>query len=234
MGNPNTGVFVVTEGLLRTPRTPTSMLCASSNALSGTLTSSGTVTGTITTTTNLPSTLTLGAGGNYCGISGLGTGTTNLSPNLCVVNPNYSYPSYNDFWKFDEEFDILWKSFFDNNASFKPIKEKAVSHPCDIQETDNGLKIEIAAVGLTKEDIDIIVDSETLRIAYRKTEEDKKKEKEEYRYLHRSIRKASFDLGWKISSKYELAKLSASLELGLLTLDIPFAKENKPVKVKIK
>ena len=226
MGNPNTDVFVVTEGLLGTP---TSMFYATSNALSGTLTSSGTsfttsgTTGTISNFTTIsPSTFTIQNSGN------VGLGCSSPSQRLDI------YPSYNDFWKFDEEFDILWKSFFDNNASFKPIKEKAVSHPCDIQETDNGLKIEIAAVGLTKDDIDIIVDSETLRIAYRKTEEDKKKETEEYRYLHRSIRKASFDLGWKISSKYELAKLSASLELGLLTLDIPFAKENKPVKVKIK
>jgi len=222
MGNPNTDVFVVTEGLLGTP---TSLFYASSNQLSGTsgtLTTSGGIGNISTYTTGGTGTYTINTLGN------VGIGTSSPSTRLDI------YPSYNDFWKFDEEFDILWKSFFDNNASFKPIKEKAVSHPCDIQETDNGLKIEIAAVGLTKEDIDIIVDSETLRIAYRKTEEDKKKEKEEYRYLHRSIRKASFDLGWKISSKYELAKLSASLELGLLTLDIPFAKENKPVKVKIK
>ena len=210
MGNPNTDVFVVTEGLIGTP---TSMFYATGNSIatSGTLTTSGT-SGTLSNYTTIsPSTFTISSAGN------VGIGCANPSQRLDI------YPTYNDFWKFDEEFDILWKSFFDNNASFKPIKEKAVSHPCDIQETDNGLKIEIAAVGLTKEDIDIIVDSETLRIAYRKTEEDKKKEKDEYRYLHRSIRKASFDLGWKISSKYELAKLSASLELGLLTLDIPLS-----------
>jgi HSP20 family protein len=157
-----------------------------------------------------------------------GTGNTTVIPN------HITFPTYNDFWKFDEEFDILWKSFFENNASFRPIKEKAVSHPCDIQETDNGLRIEIAAVGLDKEDIDIIVDSETLRIAYRKTEDDKKSEKNEYRYLHRSIKKASFDIAWKISSKYNMKDLSAELDKGLLTLDIPFAKENKPTRVKIK
>jgi HSP20 family protein len=117
---------------------------------------------------------------------------------------------------------------------YRPIKEKAVNHPCDIQETDNGLRIELAAVGLDKNEIDIIVDSETLRVAYRKTEEEKEKEKNEYRYLHRSIKKASFDIAWKISSKYDLQKLEASLDKGLLTLDIPFAKENKPKKVTIK
>ena len=51
--------------------------------------------------------------------------------------------------------DLLWKSFFDKNAHYRPISEKAVQHPVDIQETDNGLKIEIAAVGLEKSEADL-------------------------------------------------------------------------------
>ena len=180
------------------------------------LTNTSNIGGTITT--NLPLITT----------GGLTSGNTNYQ------TLEYRQPTYNDFWNFDEQFDLLWKSFFDSNSVFKPVKEKVVNHPCDIQETDNGLRIEIAAVGLDKEDIDIIVDSETLRIAHRKTEEDKQKENDEYRYLHRSIKKASFDIAWKISSKYELTKLEAKLDKGLLTLDIPFAKENKPKKISIK
>lgn len=143
-------------------------------------------------------------------------------------------PTYNDFWNFNEEFDLLWKSFFDSNSGYKPIKEKVAGIPCDIQETDKGLLIEIAAVGLDKEDLDIIVDSETLRVAYRKSEKEEEAEKNEYRYLLRSIKKASFDIGIKISSKYDLQKMEAKLEKGLLVLEIPFAKENKPKKVTIK
>ena len=182
------------------------------NTIAGpTLTGTSNVNGYLTTTNNLTS------------------GTTNL-----YTSAAYHSPTYNDFWNFNEEFDLLWKSFFDSNSIFKPIKEKVVNHPCDVQETDNGLKIEVAAIGLTNDEIEIIVDSETLRIAYRKTEDEKQKEKNEYRYLHRSIKKASFDIAWKISSKYDLAKLEASLDKGLLTLDIPFAKENKPKKIEIK
>ena len=173
-------------------------------------------TGTITTT-------------GFPNIGNVGLGTTSPSTRLDIYQP-----TYNDFWNFNEEFDLLWKSFFDHNAVFKPVKEKVVNHPCDIHETDNGLRIELAAVGLDQDEIDIIVDSETLRVAYRKTEDEKQKEKDEYRYLHRSIKKASFDIAWKISSKYDLAKLEASLDKGLLTLDIPFAKENKPKKIAIK
>lgn len=165
--------------------------------------------------------------------------TTNGSSNIGLTTGysqplTFTSPTYNDFWNFNEEFDLLWKSFFDSNSIFKPIKEKVVNHPCDVQETDNGLKIEVAAIGLNNDEIEIIVDSETLRIAYRKTDDDKKAEANEYRYLHRSIKKASFDIAWKISSKYDLAKLEASLDKGLLTLDIPFAKENKPKKIEIK
>jgi len=150
-----------------------------------------------------------------------------------VTNTFTNYPTYNDFWKFDEEFDLLWKSFFSNDG-YKPIKEKVAGIPCDIQETDNGLRIELAAVGLEKSDIDIIIDSETLRVAYRKSDKEEEAEKNEYRYLLRTIKKSSFDLAWKISSKYNLQELEAKLEKGLLTLDIPFAKENKPTKVTIK
>jgi HSP20 family protein len=175
----------------------------------------------------------------------IGTATTGLSLTTGTTNwggltgtghttGTFIQPTYNDFWKFDEELDLLWKSFFEKGAQYRPITEKAVQHPVDIQETDNGLKIEIAAVGLDKSDLDIIVDSETLRVAYRKSDDDKEAEANEYRYFQRSIKKASFDIAWKVSSKYELAKMSASLDKGLLTLEIPFAKENKPKKIEIK
>jgi len=179
-------------------------------------------TGTVTTCLSLTT-----------GTSNTGTVTTNNWGGVTTNTAFIPAPTYNDFWKFDEELDLLWKSFFDKGAQYRPITEKAVQHPVDIQETDNGLKIEIAAVGLDQSDIDIIVDSETLRVAHRKSEEDKTAEANEYRYFIRSIKKAGFDIAWKVSSKYELAKLTASLDKGLLTLEIPFAKENKPKRIEI-
>jgi len=202
--NNSNSVFVVTDGLTFTNGT----------------------TGTATFTTGI-STPTIHTSGTTYLSSG-----TNFTPSLATLE--YRQPTYNDFWKFDEEFDLLWKSFFDPNALYRPIKEKAVTHPCDIQETDNGLRIEIAAVGLDKEELNIIVDSETLRVAYRKPTSEEEEEQNEYRYFQRSIKKASFDIAWKISSKFDLSKLEAKLDKGLLTLDIPFAKENKPKKVTIK
>jgi HSP20 family protein len=208
--NNSKSVFVVTDGI--------------------TLTGGTTGTSTYTTGTTGLSTFTT----SPLLFSSSGTGTVGIGLSNPSTRLDIFPPTYNDFWKFDEEFDLLWKSFFDPNALYRPIKEKAVSHPCDIQETDNGLCIEIAAVGLDKEELNIIVDSETLRVAYRKPTSEEEEEQNEYRYFQRSIKKASFDIAWKISSKFDLSKLEAKLDKGLLTLDIPFAKENKPKKVTIK
>jgi HSP20 family protein len=220
MKNNTTDVFVVFEDLYGTTLTGNSSI---SNGLSlTTTTNSGTFTGSSTTT----------------GLSGCSTNTflgNSLTNGSTAIwqQPHQIIPqTYNDYWNFDEGMDLLWKSFFDKNAHYRPISEKAVQHPVDITETDNGLKIEIAAVGLDKSDIDIVIDSETLRVAYRKDKEEK--DNEDYRYLHRSIKKAGFDIAWKVSSKYELSKLEAGLDKGLLILDIPFAKENKPKKIEIK
>lgn len=220
MKNNTTDVFVVFDDLTGTILTGTSS--ASGGLSSGLSLTSGTSNATLTTT---------GVAG-YASNTFLANTTTNGSTAIWQQPYQVIPQTYNEYWNFDEEMDLLWKSFFDKNAHYRPISEKAVQHPVDIQETDNGLKIEIAAVGLVKSDIDIIVDSETLRVAYRKGKEEK--DNEEYRYLHRSIKKAGFDIAWKVSSKYELSKLEAGLDRGLLTLDIPFAKENKPKKIEIK
>jgi HSP20 family protein len=210
-----TDVFVVFEDLTGT----------------GTVTTGGITTSGLSLTSGTNSYTTTNGTTGYVTNTFLGNSLTTSTP---IWNQSHQVipQTYNDYWNFDEEMDLLWKSFFDKNSHYRPISEKAVQHPIDIQETDNGLKIEIAAVGLEKSDIDIIVDSETLRVAYRKDKEEK--DNEDYRYLHRSIKKAGFDIAWKVSSKYELSKLEAGLDRGLLTLDIPFAKENKPKKIEIK
>ena len=53
-------------------------------------------------------------------------------------------------------------------------------------------------------------------------------------YYHRGIAKRSFNLGWKIDSKYDLSKADASFENGLLKIYIPFAKGSELKSLKIK
>ena len=81
-------------------------------------------------------------------------------------------------WGIDP-FDIVWKNFFDANSTFNTFENK-INYPVDILETENGLRFELAVVGLSETDLDIQVDGETLRISYNKPEtEEIKPETEE-------------------------------------------------------
>ena len=130
-------------------------------------------------------------------------------------------------WALDP-FDIVWKNLFDVNSNFNTIQHK-INYPVDIYETQNGLRFELAVVGIDKEEINISVDGDTLRVQYENQLEDNERV-----YLQRGIARRSFDLAWKVASKFDLVKLDAKLEKGLLIIDIPTS-ESKAVKtIKIK
>jgi len=130
-------------------------------------------------------------------------------------------------WAIDP-FDIVWKNFFDANSNYNTIQHK-INYPVDIYETETGLRFELAAVGLEKVDLNIQVDGDTLRINHENQLEDSERV-----YLQRGIARRSFDLAWKVASKYDLAQLEARLSKGLLTIDIPYSESKAPKKISIK
>jgi len=127
-----------------------------------------------------------------------------------------------------EPFDIVWKNFFDTNAQFNTIENK-INYPVDIYEIENGLRFELAVVGLEKNDLEILVEGDTLRITH-----DRKTTEVEHSYIQRGIARRSFDLAWKVAAKFDLSKLVATMDKGLLVIDIPVSEERAPKKVKIK
>ena len=125
-----------------------------------------------------------------------------------------------------DPFDLLWKDLFETNAHFSAITQK-VTHPVDIFENENGITFEVAAVGLSQDDIEILVEGELLRIRY-------EGKKEERNIIYKGIKRSSFDLSWKVASKFDLSKLTASLDKGLLILNIPIAEGKAIRRIEIK
>jgi len=107
--------------------------------------------------------------------------------------------------------------------------ETKISHPVDIYETDNGLHFEIACTGLSKEDVNINIEGDILRIKYEKNDDD-----EVINFIHKGIARRSFNLGYKISSRFDLQNADAQMNNGLLTISIPFAEQAKPKALAIK
>ena len=130
-------------------------------------------------------------------------------------------------WTMDP-FDIVWKNLFDANSNYNTIQQK-INYPVDIYETDNGLRFELAVVGLDKEELEIQVEGDTLRIQHENQLDDS-----ERIYLQRGIARRSFDLAWKVASKFELSKLVAKMDKGLLIIDIPYSESKAPKKISIK
>ena len=125
-------------------------------------------------------------------------------------------------------FDILVRNFFQEAGAYRPLAESKLPHPLDIYERDNGLGIDIACTGISKEDIEILIEGNIIRVNYNKPEEEGLGE-----YIHKGIAKRSFNLGWKIDSKFNLSKATAEFKNGLLQVIIPFAKGSEPKTLKI-
>lgn len=133
-----------------------------------------------------------------------------------------------------DPFDILVRNFFNSELHFAPVNEAKIQHPVDIYENDEGLHFEIACTGLTKKDIEIGIEGDVLKIAYNKPKDEECCEVNNCNYIHRGIAKRSFNLGYKIASKFSLANADAEMNNGLLKISIPFADEAKPKVLKIK
>lgn len=127
-------------------------------------------------------------------------------------------------------FDILMRNFFQEASNYSPLAETKVPHPVDIYTNETHLVFDIACTGISKEDLEIQTQANILKVNYDKS----KNEGEGLEYIHKGIAKRSFNLGWKIDSKFDLTKAEASFENGLLRIAIPFAKGSELKNLKIK
>lgn len=133
---------------------------------------------------------------------------------------------------FASPLDVLVKNFFDNEAIFDKPSRTSVTHPIDVFEDSNGLTFEIACTGLAKEDIEINIEGDILKVSYDKgTQQKSTKEK---RFYHAGLKKSSFNLGWKVARRFDLSKAAAEMTNGLLNIQIPYAINSKPKSLKIK
>ena len=128
-------------------------------------------------------------------------------------------------------FDILVRNFFQQEEEFTTPNNRILNHPVDIYEDKDGLYFDIACTGLTKKQIELKVEDDVLRVSYTKKD---KGEDEDLYINHSGIAKRSFNLGWKIARRFELAKIEATMKDGLLKLFIPLTPESKPKSVSIK
>lgn len=133
------------------------------------------------------------------------------------------------------EFDVLLKDMYKNDRNgFEPLKVLKLSYPMDIFLEKNGtLNIQFSIPGLKKENIDVSVQGDNLRVTHKK---DKEEVAEDVSYICKQISKKSFDLTWKLP-KFDLSLIEVISDRGLLSIKVPprefkIPDESKRIEIK--
>jgi len=128
-------------------------------------------------------------------------------------------------------FDLFFRDFFNSTGQFTTPDKTKASYPVDIYQDSTGMHFNIPCIDIEKEEIKITTNSDILKITYQKTSTEEPLDRQ---YLCKGIANRSFNLGYKFSSKFDLSKVEANFNNGLLKLHIPFSKEGSLKEVKIK
>jgi len=142
----------------------------------------------------------------------------------------------NDLTFTSSNLDVLVSNLFSLTDTWKPVTfAESISYPLNLYEDtskDGGLVIELACVGVEQDRLEITTKGDTLTMKYLKPDDDN--DDDSRRWLKRSIVQRSFNIGYRVSSKYDISKIEASLDNGLLRVFIPFTEKSKPKTVKLK
>jgi len=101
----------------------------------------------------------------------------------------------------------------------------------NIRQHENGFSVELAAPGMTKEDCNVSVEEDgNLVISFEKKNENEEKNNEGT-YLRREFSYTQFKRRMILPENIETDKISAKVENGILTVEIPSKKEEEKAQI---
>jgi HSP20 family protein len=127
-----------------------------------------------------------------------------------------------------EPFYRLFDTFL--NDAGEDLATRTWTPPVDIQETDDSYRIQAELPGLKKEDLQITLENNVLRLSgERKFEKDVKKEN--YHRIERTY--GTFSRSFALPIQVSPDKVEAKFEDGVLTIVVPKAEQAKPRHIAI-
>jgi len=103
-------------------------------------------------------------------------------------------------------FDLLFRNLFESETAFIPAEQAKQQYPINIFEDDLGLTFELACTGIPKEAIEVKLEGDIINFIYDKA----KTPDPERKYIHRGIAKRSFNLAYKLGTKFNPTKATAN------------------------
>lgn len=122
----------------------------------------------------------------------------------------------------------IFNDFFDNNWM---LKANATAPAINVVEGDKDYKVEVAAPGMTKDDFKVTLDeNDNLLIEMEKKSETKEEDKNNKKYLRREFSYSKFEQAIVLPDNVEKDHISARVDNGVLTIDIPKKVEEEAAK----
>ena len=134
-------------------------------------------------------------------------------------------------------FPTLFNDFFDNDFWMTNRKNNLTAPAVNVLDEEKEYKVEIAAPGMTKDDFQIKIDNDNnLVITLEKKTEtkegdtnEKKDAKKTGKYLRREFSYSHYQQAFSLPEDIDKQKITAKMEHGVLTIDIPKTEPQKPV-----
>ncbi|HJA14380.1 MAG TPA: Hsp20/alpha crystallin family protein [Candidatus Butyricimonas faecavium] len=112
----------------------------------------------------------------------------------------------------------IFNDFFDNEWM---TKANATAPAINVIESEKEYKVEVAAPGMTKEDFNVRIDEDNNLVISMEKKSEKKEEQKEHRYLRREFSYSKFQQTMILPDDVDKEKISAGVEHGVLTIDLP-------------
>lgn len=121
----------------------------------------------------------------------------------------------------------VFNDLFDTNWM---VKTNATAPAINVIETEKEYKVEVAAPGMTKEDFNIKIDEDNQLVVTMEKKQEYKEENKESRYLRREFSYTKFQQTMLLPDNVEKEMIEASVENGVLTVNIPKMSPEKEKK----
>ncbi len=112
----------------------------------------------------------------------------------------------------------VFNDFFDNEWM---EKANSTAPAINVIESEKDYKIELAAPGMTKDDFNVRIDEDNCLVISMEKKNENKDEKKDGRYLRREFSYSKFQQTLVLPDDVEKEHISAKVEHGVLTVDIP-------------
>lgn len=130
---------------------------------------------------------------------------------------------FDEFWRMSSLMDDMWSN--------KLSKQSVGNITADIWEEDDTFFVKLAIPGVKKEDINLEIDENYVRIKAGQKEQEEKQEGKNYYY--KSI-ESYYEEVFQMPENIDPDKAEAEYENGVLLIKLPKAESTKPKKISIK